>query len=521
MRHEASVASEAASARHVLTVFGAIWFGVQLVKLQLGADLAPFGDEAFYWQESRALAWSYSDVPVATAALIWLGEHIFGHSPLGMRSLFLLLGAAIPLLLWCIVRREYGVRAACWAATGWLLLPLGGSLGVMALPDVPLTFAAALMLGGLLRAARDDARGWWLLGGGLLLAWLAHYRAALLLPGGLGFLCCSRYGRPLWSRRGLWLALGAGLLGLLPLLMFNRSHDWSGLSFQLVERHPWRFHADGLAHPVEQAIVVTPLLYGLLLVALWRSWRARDHSVAAAVLAWSGLGVVLGYFVFGLFGDDLRFRVHWPMPAYLSALAALAGLLVGTGFSRRWLLAAFALAGAGALCTYAYLLAAAHPAGAHQLAGYKMFPYNFVGWNEVAAQTRDLLQDGTTPPRVLIADNFLLAAELDFQFDGATTVYVLDHPRNVKHGRAPQLALWRRDETSLRLREAGRSALLVVERTTGSAREREQWQQSLCARLVGLRLLREQSLYDGRKQFAWYEAQVPAPGETGHCAERG
>ena len=33
--------------------------------------------------------------------------------------------------------------------------------------------------------------------------------------------------------------------------------------------------------------------------------------------------MVLGYFLFGLFGDDLRFRLHWPLPAYAPALLAL------------------------------------------------------------------------------------------------------------------------------------------------------------------------------------------------------
>jgi hypothetical protein len=50
-----------------------------LVKLMLVARLSPFGDEAFYWQESRHLAWGYSDLPPLTAWLIPLGETVAGH----------------------------------------------------------------------------------------------------------------------------------------------------------------------------------------------------------------------------------------------------------------------------------------------------------------------------------------------------------------------------------------------------------------------------------------------------------
>src|ERR1700722_3970585 len=46
------------------------------MKLVLAATLQPFGDEAFYWQESRHLAWGYSDLPPLTAWLIRLGESI-------------------------------------------------------------------------------------------------------------------------------------------------------------------------------------------------------------------------------------------------------------------------------------------------------------------------------------------------------------------------------------------------------------------------------------------------------------
>jgi hypothetical protein len=62
----------------------------------------------------------------------------------------------------------------------------------------------------------------------------------------------------------------------MPTLWFNAQHDWAGLRFQFVERHPWSFHADALVQPLEQALVCTPLFYGLLLWAMWQVWL---HSV--------------------------------------------------------------------------------------------------------------------------------------------------------------------------------------------------------------------------------------------------
>jgi 4-amino-4-deoxy-L-arabinose transferase-like glycosyltransferase len=513
---ETSVASPDVTTRYLSRVFWAIGVLLFAIKFHLAATLAPFGDEAFYWQESRALAWSYTDVPPATALLIHLGERLFGHSLLGMRSLFLLLGSALPLLVVGLGRHFADRRAGLIAGIGWQLLPLAGTLGVMAMPDVPLTFAALILLHGLLLAINDKRCGWRLLGLGLALAWLSHYRAAMLLPGGLGVLLLHREGRALWARPGLWAALAVGALGLLPLLLFNREHDWSGLSFQLVERHPWQFHASGLLQPLEQLLVCTPVLYGLMLYALWTCVR-RGADAGRVVLAWAGISVVLGYFLFGLFGDDLRFRLHWPLPAYAPALFAL-GLLVSAGRLRRiWLRLALVLAGLGLVCALVYLSMAARPEQALLLARYKAFPYNFVGWNEVAARTRELLAQQPGAAHLLLADNFLLGAELDFQFDAALPVYSLDHPRNIKHGRAPQLALWQRDEAGLRASHAGARVLLIVEETTGSERERLAWQQGLCRRLHALQPLDRLDLFDGRKRFAWYLAHVPAPAEQPVC----
>lgn len=518
MERETSVASDAAPTRYALIGFWAIGLTIAAIKIFVANALALFGDEAFYWQESRQLAWSYTDVPPATAWLIHLGETLFGHSLLGVRSLFLLLGTATVMLVWQLGRRLYGERAGLVAALGWQLLPLGGTLGVMAMPDVPLSFAAVLMLYGLAGALRSWPRAWLWLGLGLLLAWLSHYRAALLLPGGLGLLLAEREGRRLWRRPGLWFAVALGSCGLLPLLLFNRSHDWSGLSFQLVERHPWQFHASGLLQPLEQLFIVTPLLYLLLLWALLQGWRRRRDDAVAALLAWAGLALVLVYFLFGLFGDDLRFRWHWPLQGYVPALLLLGLCVTQRRLARGWLVGAYALAGLGLAVALAYLLLAATPSATGLLARYKAFPYNFVGWNEAAAQTRQLLS-AQPPETPLVADNFLLAAELDFQLDGQQTIYALDHPRNVKHGRAPQLALWRRDEQGLRQALAGRRVLLVVEETTGSERERLVWQQGLCRRLDGLQPLQRLSLFEGRKVFRWYSATVPAPGTQPICAE--
>ncbi len=391
-------------------------------------------------------------------------------------------------------------------------LPLLGTLGIFALPDVPLTFASALALDAIERAARTRSlRDWILLGIALALAWLAHYRAAMLIAAGLAFLVLTPRGRGLWRDPGLWLALAISAIGIAPVLIFNATHHWVALDFQLLERNPWRFHADALVQPLEQALVCTPLFYLLLLWALWRMWKRRRSGAPWDLFACCAAVPIVVYFVLGLFADDTRFRVHWPLPGYLPLLVVLPALLRQTRIARQVRGSTFGLLALGCALAFAYLGMAAVPGGATALARMKAFPQQLVGWREAAAQTRILLAQPRFADATLVADNFMLAAELDFALDDARAVYTLDHPLNTKHGRAPQLALWHRDEAGLRAL-GPQPLLLVVEPGARRERARAAWLDTLCSRVNDIVPITRLDTYGGRKGYRWYSGTVAASG---------
>jgi hypothetical protein len=499
------------------TAFWVVWTVVLLAKIVLATTLDPFGDEAWYWQESRHLALGYSDLPPATALLIRLGETLFGHSTFAMRTPFLLLGALLPLLLVRLTRRVFDADTAWRAGLLTLGLPLLATLGLFALPDVPLTVASAYALDALERSLRTrDGRAWAALGLALAGAFLSHYRAAMLLLTGLAFLVFTAKGRAQWRQPSLWIALGLALLGFVPTLLFNATHDWVGLGFQLVERHPWSFHADALVQPLEQAIVCTPLFYVLM---LWAAWQACRRTRRGAPWDWLAVCAVVpigAYFIIGCFADDTRFRAHWPLPGYLPLVIVVPVLLRESHVRLRvTAVAAFATLALGCVAAFAYLSLAAVPGGAVLLARVKAFPEHFVGWRETAQQTHALLDQAPFRDRVLVADNFMLAAELDFALNSARAVYALDQPINTKHGRGAQLALWQRDENALQDLGA-QLVLLVSEPTARRERERALWMQSLCGRIAQLTPIAALDLYDARKRYRWFSGEIPArPPETG------
>ena len=121
-----------------------LWTLVTATKIFIAARLPLFVDEAFYWQEGQHLAAAYSDLPGLTAWLARLGTEIGGQHVLALRAPFLLMAALLPWLLAHISARWFGEVVGWRAGMLVLLMPLAGSLGILALPDVPMAMATGI-----------------------------------------------------------------------------------------------------------------------------------------------------------------------------------------------------------------------------------------------------------------------------------------------------------------------------------------------------------------------------------------
>ena len=460
-------------------IFIALWAMATLCKCVLAARLPLFVDEVFYWQEGQHPAWAYSDLPALTAWLTRLGIESGGHTPLGLRWPFLLIAALLPWWIAAIARRETGADHAWHAGMLALLMPLLGTLGVLALPDVPLALATVLCLDAgsrLMRGASWAAVG--LLAAGLIIGGLTHYRFIAVIGVGFMVMLMLPEGRRALRDPKVWLAVACGALAWLPLLLWNVDNADAGLRFQLVDRHPWAFHVDGLQFLAAQALLVTPLL----LLALLRAGIAqRDAAYPAATryLAWSGLLVLSGFFALGFFADSQRVSFHWPLPAYLALLPLAPWVL--SRWSRSMRRAAWALSALGLITGLAYYAAVSSPAMRERAAASKAYPSNFAGWDVLAREVA-AMRARMRPDTRIVADNFKIGAELGFALNDAD-IPVLDHPLNRHHGRAPQLALWRLQYN----RETDRNdapVLLVVGATDVSYRDQLRRYHDLCA-MVG------------------------------------
>ncbi|AVP98074.1 4-amino-4-deoxy-L-arabinose transferase [Ahniella affigens] len=489
------------------TVFWITFVLVTLIRVMLAAVLPLFGDEAFYWQESQRLAAGYSDLPAGMAWLLAPPMAIFGHHLLALRLPSVVAGLVTVLLLRAFVRQHHDEAAANVAGVLALLVPIGQAVGVLAIPDAALTLALIAASLALIRAISDRRWRYWLVFALMMaLAWLLHWRAAMIYFGGLLLISAHGPARRLWQDPRHWLAQLLGLLGLVPTIVFNAALDWPSVRFQAVDRHEWGFHLGGLQMPLEQALVVSPILFLAVCWAIWQQRRTVAPAVRGAI--WIGLGLLLAYFAIGCFADQERTRVHWPWPAWLLLLPALA-LQVSRSRWRWWLMGATAVSAVPVWLG----LWAMHAAPDYTQQFGKRFGANFLGYAGLAGRVRPLLD--AQPGTVLIADNFLLGAQLDWYLQQRP--YVLDAPRNQEHGRQVQLGIWNLDESGLRA-ASWQSAILVVDDSALFAADRFPFYQSLCARVGGLQWLGEHIEADTQRQFTIWRVQR-GPASATACAQ--
>jgi 4-amino-4-deoxy-L-arabinose transferase-like glycosyltransferase len=489
--------------------FIALWATATVIKVVVAARLPLFVDEAFYWQEGRHLAAAYSDLPGLTAWLTRLGTFAGGDHVLALRAPFLLLAAALPWLVARTSAQWFGATAGWQAGTLVVLMPLSGTLGLLALPDVPMAVATVLCADAGARLLRQvDAMSAAELALGLVIGALSHYRFIGVIGVGLLALLWLPQGRAVLRDARVWVALAAGMFAWAPLLAWNLEYADAGLRFQLLDRHPWAFHADGLRFVLIQAAMATPLLFWAMLKVSVRGLRGDGLALPQwRYFALLGAISTAGFFVLGFFADNERVSFHWPLPGYLALLVVVPLLLQAWSPAARK--ATWSLAGAGAVLMLGYYLGVSTPAVRAQLAGDKYYPSNFAGWDFLATEVqraRARLPEGA----VLIADNFKTGAALGFAL-GDADIAVLDHPLNHKHGRAPQLQLWKLQHDGRRTTPA----LLVVAATDVKFSSLLAHYQQLCRVVGALPPAEVVNIDHGARRFLLFA--LPAGRTEGDC----
>jgi 4-amino-4-deoxy-L-arabinose transferase-like glycosyltransferase len=499
-------------------------------KLWLIAHSDLFGDEAFYWQCAQRMALIFSDHPFLTALLVKGGTWLAGDSLFGLRILFLVAGSLLPFAVYWLARPLVGVRDAVLAAGATLLLPFAAGAGLVAAPDFPLQLLAVLSIAAFERATRTGCLRYWLLTGllGALGLWV-HYRFVLFPAGAFLYLVATPQGRAQWREPGFWLCAALLLAGFLLVILATLGSGLHSLHYQFVDRHPWRFQAIGLLHPVIQALATTPLLYAALLItlarAVQRAWQGDDRLALIACIA--GLHTAV-YWLLAPWADNDHMSRHWPVPGYLPLLALLPQTLRGAdGWVRarygensrrfvQWAVPATALA--GSLWIILKLSLTVYAAGSGHMLPHNLVNARMLGWQPLIAYTHSAIATGR--PGLVLADDYYAGAAIEFGTGRLDQVFLMEGDYVRKHGRAPQYELWRLNDTWLRRRHPGEAALVVVHQATSSDKNRIAMTQ-LCRMFDVLRPAGQLRQADGKLQFAFFEGRnIRPPGDDNRDLSR-
>ena len=476
---------------------------VTVGKIAAATRLDLFGDEAFYWQCAQRPDLHYADHPFMTATLVRLGTVILGDTLLGVRFFFLAIGAFFPLLVHRLARPLVGEARAWLAAGSSLIVPATAHLGLFAVPEVPLLFFAALAFLGLERATRTGKTGAWILAAAAIALGLSsHYRFILVPAGAFLYLLSTRNGRSQWSGSGPWILLGGLAIGLFPATTHNLASGFETIEYYLAGRHGSDVKPLAIVgHLVEQAAIVTPLLYltllGVLVDLLRRAARGDDRAQLLALLA---LPYLLVFLLASPFHDVPLITMHWPAAGYLPLLLYLPATLFRLrrwSSTRLWGTVVGLVPASGVLAMLVGLAFLA--TGGH---AYPGMLWEFEGWSELTGRLHSKLttiEKGLGPRRLVVAGNYKLGANLEFGLRGEADVVILDHPINHLHGRASAFDHWGIGEIELSKR-AGEEALVILQRDVVEARGVTAWMAHVRSRFERLETIDELRLGKGRRK---------------------
>ena len=240
---------------------------ITIVRVLIAGYLELAPDEAYYWNWSRHLDWSYYDHPPMVAWLIHASTFIGNHSELWVRfpAILLSLGLSVTLYIWAGVIFPNN-RGIGWRAVLWVNIILIFAVGsVVITPDTPLVFFFTLTLYWLYKAIfENNSKFWYFSGFAFGLALLSKYTALLMVPCLVLFLFFSNSSRFWLRRKELYLFFFMALLIFGPVLLWNFANDWASFKFQL--RHGF---SNTQVNPLKsfleflgaQVLITTPIVF--------------------------------------------------------------------------------------------------------------------------------------------------------------------------------------------------------------------------------------------------------------------
>ena len=282
--------------------------------------LAP--DEAQYWTWSQALDFGYYSKPPGIAWQIWLGTQAFGQNEFGVRFITLLLGALQAGAVFLLAANAGLKPKICfWVGVIMAFTPLGILGSVLAITDGGMllfwTFASVSLVSALRQGkeANPLVIGSCIMAGALF-KWPIYFFWIF-------YLICWRLYFPQQKLLQIVQGIAVSLVGLLPSVWWNWTHDWATFRHVSSTLQGGQGHASGnfWAFFGSQAVLVSPLLFVILLISFF-AWFKQRKRVAPPIFYCGlvSLSCLGGALMFSLFQ---KVQGNWVFFAYPTAFTLM------------------------------------------------------------------------------------------------------------------------------------------------------------------------------------------------------
>lgn len=463
------------STRFMFACLGLVLLGLIInllfVTRQCPLDLS--GDEAHYWDWSRHLELSYYSKGPLVAFIIaagrWTAHALFPNSSLDpaavVRLPAVLLSAltSIGVITLC---REVGLS---WRGTFLALLicasvPMFTVGAVLMTIDAPFLCAWIWIHVVIVKSLNDRRSGaWWLVAASIVAVGILAKYTMVLIYAAIGV---TLWVRPNLRRRLLnrWSITGGllGLLGFVPILMWNAGHGW--VSFRHVAGQAGVAESSGfniggpIDYIVSQLGVSNPIWIGMLLMMLITrpSLSSERDTPAGRGIAFLKISTIVVFLVFLGFSFVTKIQPNWPAPAILTGTILLAAWTMQPGRElgrqtrvNRWvaggIVLGLAVAGLGRRTdllapVMARMAADAPPWELTPAARYDPAA-RLRGWHELGAAIGEAIAEqshsGQTP--IILTDDYQSASEIAFYASDQPEVYCI---QSVLGDRLNQYDVW-------------------------------------------------------------------------------
>lgn len=302
-----------------------------LVRFIFTSFVGLIDDEAYHWSWAKEVMLSYYDHPGLIAWLEWVSTSIFGDTLWGVRLPSFLCYWTALYFFWKLAADLFSEKVAWISIFLFLWSPFYGFGGYVASPEAPFILCWILASWIFWQGVRPDkeqwspAKAWISLGVVMGLGLNSKFILALLAPG-FGLYLLATPHRKVLLTRWPWIGVLIATLICLPVFIWNQEYGWPGFYYQFYDRHTGRSFSfeRWFVWLAAQFVFYTPVLYGLMLTALYngfKNWKQPNWRFMLLL----ALPSLVMFYPQPLWAD---YKPHWPGAAHLFLLMGAVAILV-------------------------------------------------------------------------------------------------------------------------------------------------------------------------------------------------